>query len=116
MRKNIKEKDTVIFISAEAPAKNLQMKKNNFLICKNICNALKKKDIKNLIYISSDAVYSDTKKKLKENSSTKPESFHGKMHIQREEYLKKYFQKKTLYNQTNISIRTRGHSSWIWPK
>ncbi len=89
--KKVKEKDFVVFISAEAPAKNLKMKNNNILICKNICLALEKKSIQNLIYISSDAVYSDTKKKINEQSSTKPNSIHGKMHLQREKILKKYF-------------------------
>lgn len=89
--KKIKEKDFIIFISAEAPAKNLKMKNNNIRICMNICLALAKKNIHNLIYISSDAVYSDTKKKIKENSFTKPNSMHGKMHLQREKILKKYF-------------------------
>ena len=91
MRKKIKDGDFIIFISAEAPAKNLKMKKNNIYICKNICSALEKKNIQNLIYISSDAVYSDTRKKIKENSLTKPNSIHGKMHLQREKILKKHF-------------------------
>lgn len=89
--KKVKEKDFIVFISAEAPAKNLKMKNNNILICKNICSALEKKKIQNLIYISSDAVYSDTKKKINEKSTTKPNSIHGKMHLQREIMLKKYF-------------------------
>ena len=33
----------------------------------------------------------DTKKKINEQSSTKPNSIHGKMHLQREKILKKYF-------------------------
>ena len=44
--KKVKEKDFIVFISAEAPAKNLKMKNNNILICKNICSALEKKKFK----------------------------------------------------------------------
>ena len=36
------------------------------------------------MYLSSDAVYSDTKKKIDENSSTIPNSLHGIMHLTRE--------------------------------
>ena len=81
--KKVKEKDFIVFISAEAPAKNLKMKNNNILICKNICSALEKKKIQNLIYISSDAVYSDTKKKINEKYATKTNTIHGKMNLKR---------------------------------
>ena len=91
LKKKIRDDDFIIFISAEAPAKNLIMKKNNILICKNICAAIKKKNFCHIIYISSDAVYSDIRYKIKENSATKPSSIHGKMHLQRENILKSYF-------------------------
>lgn len=91
LKSKIKDYDFIIFISAEAPAKNLIMKKNNILICQNICAAIEKKNFSHIIYISSDAVYSDIKYKIKENSVTKPSSVHGKMHLRRENILKSYF-------------------------
>ncbi len=57
---------------------------------------LKKKKIKKLVYLSSDAVYSDTKKKITESSKTVPTTLHGLMHITRENLLFKLFGKKTL--------------------
>ena len=93
LRKKIKNNDTVIFISAEAPVKNFEMFYNNISICSNVCRALKGKRIKKLIYISSDAVYSDSRSKLKESSETKPLSLHGLMHLSRELQLKTFFEK-----------------------
>ena len=92
LRKKIKNNDTVIFISAEAPVKNFEMFYNNISICSNVCRALKGKRIKKLIYISSDAVYSDSRSKLKESSETKPLSLHGLMHLSRELQLKTFFE------------------------
>ena len=93
LKKKINNYDTVVFISAEAPVKNIKMKLNNLKICKNICSGLKNKILEQLIYISSDAVYSDVKNKITEKSETKPNSLHGKMHLQRENILKSKFKK-----------------------
>ena len=59
LKKIIKKDDVIIFIAAEAPVKNKSMFKNNIKICDNICSSLIKKNISFLIYLSSDAVYSD---------------------------------------------------------
>ena len=90
--KEIKESKIVVFISSEAPVKNIDMFNNNLKICKNVCEVLEKKNIKNLIYISSDAVYSDSKNKLSEKSELFPNSLHGQMHLTREFILKKKFE------------------------
>ena len=55
---------------------------------KNILNALIKKTVSKVIYLSSDAVYSDSMKKLNENSKTNPDNYHGLMHLMREKMLK----------------------------
>ena len=83
LKKIIKKDDVIIFIAAEAPVKNKSMFKNNIKICDNICSSLIKKNISFLIYLSSDAVYSDLKEKISEKSLTKPLSLHGKMHLRR---------------------------------
>ena len=84
----LKSGDTVIFIAAKAPVKNIEMFNENILICKNIFNALSKvKDI-HLIYMSSDAVYGDRKGLISESSKVEPSSLHGLMHITREKMLK----------------------------
>lgn len=94
MKNIIKDQDVIIFIAAEAPVKNQMMRKNNILICRHVCEAISKKDINNLIYVSSDAVYSDINKKIKETSPTRPTSLHGKMHLYREKILKSFFKNR----------------------
>ena len=66
LAKKIKKNDIVVFISAVAPVKSIDMLLQNLKICSNVCKALEKKTISSLIYISSDAVYSDTMKKIKD--------------------------------------------------
>ena len=53
--------------------------------------------ISHLIYISSDAVYKDSKNKLNEKSVVEPNSIHGLMHQTRENLLKLSF-----YNKLSI--------------
>ncbi len=93
LTKKIKSEDVIIFCSAEAPAKNIIMLINNLKICNTICNSLKNKKISQIIYISSDAVYADSRNKITENSSTAPNNFHGIMHLTRELILKNQFNK-----------------------
>ena len=66
---------------------------NNMKICDNVCKSLKGKKINKLIYISSDAVYSDTSLKITEKSKALPNSIHGMMHLMREISLQINFKK-----------------------
>lgn len=63
LNKIIKKNDIILFIAAIAPAKNNHDLIINLKILKNVCNNIDYKKIKKIIYISSDAVYSDTKKR-----------------------------------------------------
>ncbi len=87
LKQILKKGDTIIFIAALAPVKNIEMLNQNLMMCQNIIEALKIKKPNHLIYISSDAVYSDSKKKINEKSETSPSSFHGFMHLIRENML-----------------------------
>ncbi|MDA7734170.1 SDR family oxidoreductase [Candidatus Pelagibacter sp.] len=87
LKQILKKGDTVIFIAAVAPVKNIEMLNQNLIICKNIVETLKIKKPNHLVYISSDAVYSDSRKKINEKSETTPGSFHGFMHLIRENML-----------------------------
>ena len=86
--KVIRKGDSVIFASAIAPVKTIKMLNDNLRICTNVFSCLKKKKIGYLLYISSDAVYSDSLHPLKEISETKPNNLHGFMHLMRENILK----------------------------
>ena len=61
--KIIKKGDIIFFAAAEAPVKNESMLLNNILMVKHVCEVIKKKLPSFLLYLSSDAVYSDSKKK-----------------------------------------------------
>ena len=88
IEKIIKEKDVIVFISALAPVKNLNMYNKNIKMITNFMLGVENKNFKHLIYISSDAVYSDSHLKISEESETNPESLHGIMHLTREQLLK----------------------------
>ncbi len=90
----LRTEDTVVFIAGVVPVKNLIMLEENLEICFNITKSLIKKEIEHLIYISSDAVYEDTKNLISENSSTNPDNLHGLMHYFRESILRQHFKKK----------------------
>lgn len=85
------QEDTLIVISAIAPCKNIQMIYENILMMKAVCEAIEKKEPKHLIYLSSDAVYSDSPDPLTETSCAEPGSLHGAMHLVREVMLKEVF-------------------------
>ena len=91
-----KKNCTMVITSSIAPAKNLDDYLNNIKIIGNIIKGIDINSVKKLIYISSDAVYSDTRKKITETSLTEPTSMHGMMHLHRENLLKNFFYKKLL--------------------
>jgi len=91
LSKILNSKDVIIFVAAKAPVKNEKMFLHNLLICETVCTVIKKKKIKHLVYISSDAIYADDKKPLKEKSIKQPNSLHGLMHLTREIMLKNSF-------------------------
>ena len=91
---NVKSYDQIVFIAAEAPVKNIKMYLNNLNMLINFIKGIQNINFEQLIYISSDAVYSDTKNNIKENFSTKPNSLHGQMHIMRENILENLYSDK----------------------
>ena len=93
LNKKIKKNDVVIFLASEAPCKNATTLINNLNICKSVYDGIDPKIISQLIYISSDAVYSDIKNKINEKSSVNPNNLHGVMHLSREQMLKSKFEK-----------------------
>lgn len=88
LEKIINKNDTLFFAAAKAPVKNNEMLLQNLLMCKTVVEVVKKKPINHLIYLSSDAVYSDSKELISEDYKTKPDSLHGLMHLTREIMLK----------------------------
>jgi UDP-glucose 4-epimerase len=103
----------LIIISAIAPAKNIDDYEKNIIIIKNIIKTIDVKKIKKAIYISSDAVYSDTKKFINERSETEPNSIHGLMHLHREKLLRLFLNKKLIIVRPTLLFGSKDpHNSY----
>ncbi len=76
--------DSVVFVSALAPCKDHAMFDGNIRMARPAIDALAESDPAHLLYISSDAVYSDSPDPLTEASVTAPDNLHGQMHVARE--------------------------------
>ena len=76
--------DVLVFVSARAPCKDLDMLIENSKMAKAVCDALKSQPVSHVVYISSDAVYGDSDKPMTEDSCVAPSSTHGVMHLARE--------------------------------
>lgn len=94
LKKIVKNGDSVFFAAAKAPVKNMEMLIYNLSFLENFSNGIKGKKIKKFLYLSSDAVYHDTKKQISETTPANPTSLHGFMHLLRENYFKDYFSNK----------------------
>lgn len=80
--------DSVVMVSAIAPAKNVSMLMQNLRMAEAVCAALAEKPVSHLVYISSDAIYADDANPVTENSCCAPSTLHGMMHAARELMLK----------------------------
>lgn len=80
--------DSVVMVSAVAPAKTVQMLMQDLRMAETVCAALADKPVSHLVYISSDAVYADDANPLTEDSYCAPSTLHGMMHAARELMLK----------------------------
>jgi len=80
--------DTLVFISAKAPVKTVEMLTADIRMLEAVTAAIGKVSPAHLIYVSSDAVYGDEPVPLDEGSPAAPGSLHGVMHLARELGLK----------------------------
>ncbi len=83
----LKETDSLVVVSANAPCKNAAMLLENVAMMNTVCDAITRVKLAHLIYISSDAVYHDSPDPLTEGSCAAPGSAHGAMHVAREQML-----------------------------
>ncbi|MEW6248863.1 MAG: NAD(P)-dependent oxidoreductase [Nitrospirota bacterium] len=84
----LKPSDSVVMVSAIAPAKTVPMLMQNLKMAEAVCAALAETEIAHLVYISSDAVYADDANPVTEESTCAPSTIHGMMHAARELMLK----------------------------
>lgn len=88
LRSLLKPSDSVVIVSAIAPAKTVGMFVQNVKMAEAVCAALSESDVRHLVYISSDAVYTDSANPVTEASPCAPSTLHGMMHAARELMLK----------------------------
>lgn len=84
LQRSLRADDSVVFVSALAPTRNNTMLLDNLRMAEAVCAALAAQPIAHLVYISSDAVYSDDANPVTERSCQQPSSLHGAMHLARE--------------------------------
>jgi nucleoside-diphosphate-sugar epimerase len=81
---SLRADDAVVFVAAQAPVKNLPMLRANLVMLETMCDALSRRPVAHVVYVSSDAVYQDSPQPLTEDSCAQPASLHGAMHLTRE--------------------------------
>jgi UDP-glucose 4-epimerase len=84
----LKPSDSVVMVSAKAPAKNYAMLMDNLRMAEAVCRAIEAVTVQHVLYISSDAVYADDAHPVTEASALAPSTLHGMMHAARELMLK----------------------------
>ena len=84
LQRSLRADDGVVFVSALAPTRNNAMLIDNLRMAETVCTALAVQSAAHLVYISSDAVYSDDANPVTERSCQQPSSLRGAMHLARE--------------------------------
>src|SRR5258708_10494433 len=84
LQRLLRADDSVVFVSALAPTRNNAMLIDNLRMAEAVCTALAVQPAGHLVYVSSDAVYSDDANPVTERSCQQPSSLHGVMHLARE--------------------------------
>lgn len=87
IRSLVKDDDMIVFAAADAPCKNVRQFENNIVMLSKLLEGLAEKSLANFCYLSSDAVYCDTREAITESTPTTPSSLHGLMHLTRERLL-----------------------------
>jgi nucleoside-diphosphate-sugar epimerase len=84
LQRLLRADDSVVFVSALAPTRNNAILIDNLRMAEAVCAALAAQPVGHLVYVSSDAVYSDEANPVIERSCQQPSSLHGVMHLARE--------------------------------
>ncbi|MFO0953593.1 MAG: NAD-dependent epimerase/dehydratase [Isosphaeraceae bacterium] len=89
LKRILRPDDRLVFTSALTPDRGRDAKTlvDNLLMAKTVCQALAEAPVRHLVYISSDAVYSDASGLIGEWSPCDPTTLHGLMHLTRERLL-----------------------------
>ena len=96
INKILSNDDIILFTSSIAPSKTFQEFNKNITMSLNMIKAIGEKKINKFVYLSSDAVYKDTKSPINEKTEAVPTTLHGLMHVTRERIFSSFFCKKML--------------------
>ena len=96
INKILSNDDIILFTSSIAPSKTFQEFNKNITMSLNMIKAIGEKKIYKFVYLSSDAVYKDTKSPINEKTEAVPTTLHGLMHVTRERIFSSFFYKKML--------------------
>jgi UDP-glucose 4-epimerase len=88
LRERLRPTDSVVVVSALAPAKTNGMLMQNLRMAEAVCDALSAAPPAHVLYVSSDAIYADDANPVTEQSPAAPSTIHGMMHVARELMLK----------------------------
>lgn len=80
--------DCVVVVSAKAPARDAASLGVNIRMIEAVCDALTRRPVDHVLYISTDAVYPASEAVVYEHSPAAPDNPHGAMHVAREQILK----------------------------
>ncbi|HXZ03139.1 MAG TPA: NAD-dependent epimerase/dehydratase family protein [Stellaceae bacterium] len=84
LRNMLKPSDSVVFVSAAAPAKTNAMLMQNLRMSEAASETFAAVPPAHLLYVSSDAIYADDANPVTERSPAAPSTLHGMMHAARE--------------------------------
>lgn len=84
----VNEGDSVVFVSAIAPARNAAALMQNLRMAEAFVKGVSAKAPAHVVYVSSDSVYADDANPVNERSYCQPTTMHGMMHAARELVLK----------------------------
>lgn len=89
LRNALHSDDTLIVVSALTPDKGRDVRTLmlNLKMGEHLSDVLEQPICRHVIYLSSDAVYDDNAHLVRETSACNPSSFHGLMHLTREQML-----------------------------
>jgi UDP-glucose 4-epimerase len=85
----IEPEDALVFTSTLTPDKGKDARTfmKNLTMGSHVCAALEKARCAHLVYVSSDSVYDDSATLVSETTPRSPGTFHGVMHLAREQML-----------------------------
>jgi nucleoside-diphosphate-sugar epimerase len=95
LRQIVRHDDVLVFASTVTPdkGKDVRTLMKNLTMGEHVAAFVEQSVCRQVVYVSSDAVYDDAANPVREDSACNPGSFHGVMHLARELMLRQAMQK-----------------------